>query len=69
MSFSSSYPFRRGAAVVVNAGCGYNKKEGQWEPEGPLVDEFGRLTALLPNRNFKPECARQAYRPRRRKYV
>ena len=53
MSFSSSYPFTRGAAVVVNAGCGYNKDRRQWEPEGPLVDEFERLTALLPNRHFE----------------
>jgi hypothetical protein len=52
MSFSSSYPFQRGAAVVVNAGCQYNKKTRQWEPEEALVDEFRRLMALLPNRNF-----------------
>ena len=36
----------------MNAGCGYNEETQQWEPEEALVDEFGRLMALLPNRNF-----------------
>lgn len=36
----------------MNAGCGYNKETRQWEPEEALVDEFGRLMALLPDRNF-----------------
>ena len=38
----------------MNAGCRYeyNEETPQWEPEEALVDEFERLMALLPNRNF-----------------
>ena len=46
---STAYPFRRGAAIVVNSCC----EDKSWAPNEALVAEFDKLVALLPTRGFK----------------
>ena len=48
-AMSTAYPFRRGAAIVVNSCC----EDKSWAPNEALVAEFDKLVALLPTRGFK----------------
>ena len=50
-AMSTAYPFRRGAAIVVNSCC-EEKKDKSWGPNEALVAEFEKLVALLPTRGF-----------------